>query len=89
MGEKVSFERSCIFGINGEMQVIEEDNEAGYKQLLASGAWFDHPLKAKEAQKAKKEGTKYEGQIRRKPRKGRGNVEHSSKPNGSGAQQQE
>jgi hypothetical protein len=70
------FERSCLYHRSQPMKVIEEDNEAEYKRLLASGEWFDHPNKAKEDKH-------HEEPIRQRTRKGRKNVEHSPKQNGS------
>lgn len=41
------FGRSCLFHATFPMRIMEEDQEETYKQLLASGEWFDHPAKVK------------------------------------------
>lgn len=35
---------NCVYHFNGDMQVVENDEK---EVMLATGAWFDHPLKAK------------------------------------------
>jgi hypothetical protein len=67
------FQRSCIYGKNGSMRVIEADNEAEYRRLLDSGVWFDHPLKAKEIKE-----DNHAKQIRQHPRKRRVDGKHSA-----------
>lgn len=35
----------CIYHINGEIRVVEDDEK---DELIAKNVWFDHPTKAKE-----------------------------------------
>lgn len=50
----------CIYHINGEMRVVEDDEK---DKLIATDVWFDHPTKAKE------ERNKHERLYEKKPRK--------------------
>ena len=36
---------NCVYHFNGDMQVVDDDAKG---IMMASGAWFDHPNKAKE-----------------------------------------
>lgn len=66
------FQRSCIYHINGDVRVLEENQEDEYKQLLETGIWFEHPLKAKEARENN------EKQIRQRTRKSSSNAKLTS-----------
>ena len=72
----MTFERSCIYHSTLSMRVIEAEDAAEFKRLLATGEWFDHPLKVKER-------IQNEKQIRRLPRKGLNDGERSTKTSGS------
>lgn len=37
---------NCVYHVLGDMQVVDNDES---DRLLATGFWFDHPNKAKEA----------------------------------------
>jgi hypothetical protein len=71
------FQRSCLYHATQGMRVIEETDEAGYKRLLETGEWFDHPLKVN------REGKQYEKQIRQHARKGIRNSKQPSEETGS------
>ena len=35
---------NCVYHFSGDMQVVDNDEK---DKMMATGAWFDHPLKAK------------------------------------------
>lgn len=69
---------NCVYHPTKDMRVVEDDVKA---ELLATGEWYDHPNKAKEAKEKKNER-----QIRRQPRKRFDDGENPPQQAGSGAQ---
>lgn len=67
------FERTCLYHPDLPVRVLEEDQEELYKQLKATGEWFNLPHEAKNY-----------GQIRRKQGQGKHDGEHSPITDGSG-----
>ena len=35
---------NCVYHFSGDMQVVDDDDK---EKMIKTGAWFDHPLKAK------------------------------------------
>ncbi len=64
---------NCIYHATYPMRVV---SNAEKDELMATGDWFDHPLKVKEQHIN-------EEQIRQQPRKRRKNGENTSCENGS------
>ena len=71
---------ACVYHPVEGMKVVSFDER---DKMLATGMWFDHPTKAKEA------GENHEKQIRRQSEQGSVNGECASIETGSGTLKQE
>lgn len=51
----------CVYHPTGELRVVEDEEK---DSLIATGVWFDHPLKAKEARENNEKRIFNEGKQR-------------------------
>lgn len=63
---------NCVYHFNGDMQVVDNYQR---DTMIATGAWFDHPLKAKAYKAQLEEEIRHEQQqLLKKPKHSKSKV---------------
>lgn len=66
---------NCVYHFNGDMQVVDNDEK---DKMIATGAWFDHPSKARDyGEKLKQEINDEKSPLEVKRRKSKVQKENS------------